>query len=55
MSTLRWRKKVIWCIMIMEIVQLKEKIEAIVGPEESAGAEGFEVEVHEQYGTKQSN
>ncbi len=29
------------------IEQLKEKIEAIVGSEESAGAEGFEVEVHE--------
>jgi hypothetical protein len=37
------------------IEQLKEKVEAIVGPEESAGAEGFEVEVHEQDGTKSSN
>jgi hypothetical protein len=31
----------------LAIDQLKEKIEAIVGPEESTGAEGFEVEVHE--------
>jgi hypothetical protein len=31
----------------LAIDQLKEKIEAIVGPEESAGAEGFEIEVHE--------
>jgi hypothetical protein len=29
------------------IEQLKEKIDTIVGPEESTGAEGFEVEVHE--------
>jgi len=29
------------------IDQLKEKIKAIVGPEEPTGAEGFEVEVHE--------
>jgi hypothetical protein len=29
------------------IEQLKEKIETIVGPEEPAGAEGFEVEDHE--------
>ena len=29
------------------IVQLKEKIETIVGTEEPTGAEGFEVEVHE--------
>jgi hypothetical protein len=31
----------------LAIDQLKEKIEAIVGPEEPTGAEGFEVEVHE--------
>jgi hypothetical protein len=31
----------------LAIEQLKEKIEAIVGPEESTGAEGFKVEVHE--------
>ena len=31
----------------LAIDQLKEKIEVIVGPEESTGAEGFEVEVHE--------
>jgi hypothetical protein len=31
----------------LAIDQLKEKIEAIVGPEEPTGAEGFEIEVHE--------
>ena len=31
----------------LAIDQLKEKIEAIVGPEEPTGAESFEVEVHE--------
>jgi hypothetical protein len=30
----------------LAIEQLKEKIEAILGPEESTGAEGLEVEVH---------
>jgi len=32
----------------LAIDQLKEKIEAIVGPEEPTGAEGFEVEIHER-------
>jgi hypothetical protein len=36
----------------LAVEQLKEKVEAIVGPEDSAGAKGFEVEVHEQDGTK---
>jgi hypothetical protein len=31
----------------LAIEQLKEKLEAIVGPEEATGAEGLEVEVHE--------
>ncbi len=31
----------------LALEQLKEKIETIIGPEESSGAEGFEVEVHE--------
>ena len=38
----------------LAIDQLKEKIEAIVGPEESAGAEGFEVEIHESEGQSQN-
>ena len=31
----------------LALEQLKEKVEAILSPDESAGAEGFEVEVHE--------
>jgi hypothetical protein len=38
----------------LAIEQLKEKIEAIVGPEEPAGAEGFEIEVHENEGQSQA-